>query len=274
MAKAKARARVFGLVGAVMLAGIAATTVAASGILNASPPPAPSPSAQENRAYNGKFVFARIRYQMGGGGGMGRGFRGGGGEPPWHHDYPYAEFNLMSILKNVSTVVPGHESGNIIDIGDPELHKYPLSYMSEPGYWTMDEKELTNFRTYLQKGGFLIVDDFNRNQWGNFAAQMQRLFPELEPIVLDATHPIFQSFFEMESLNNLYGSYAGDGEPPVFVGYFEENDINNRMIAIVNFKNDLGENWEYESRGFNMIPEAANEAFKFGINYILYALTH
>lgn len=232
---------------------------------------------EQNTPYNGKFVFARLKHtERGGLRGFGRG-RGGGycDGPPWQHDYPCAEHSLMAILSNATSLKPGSAAGNVVDVGDPELHKYPLAYLSHPDQWLMDEKETTNVREYLLKGGFIIFDDFPRNQgggWQSFAQQMKRIFPELEPIQLDASHPIFHSFFEFDSLDTLFRTSYG--EVPVFLGYFKDNDPNSQMYAIVNFMNDLGENWEYSDRGFNIIPEAANEAFKFGVNYILYGLTH
>ena len=43
---------------------------------------------------------------------------------------------------------------------DPELFKFPVAYLVEPGFWYMSESDVTNLRAYLLKGGFLIVDDF------------------------------------------------------------------------------------------------------------------
>jgi len=58
---------------------------------------------------------------------------------------------------------------------------------------------------------------------------------------LDATHPIFHSFFEIES---LYGFvHPLRGIPSEFYGLFADNDPNNRMLAIVNYNNDIGEAW-------------------------------
>jgi hypothetical protein len=255
--------------------------------LSATAPSRPTANRQpptveeENVPYNGRFVFARLRYSTGlGGWGGGRRSRGGyggcpSGGPGWQHDYPCAERNLMAIIRNLTALEPGSESGNVVDIGDPELFKYPIAYMSEPGEWDMDDEEVANLRAYVLKGGFLIFDDFpgggRGDAWPNFSEQMKRILPELQPVVVDATQPVFHSFFDIESLENVFQSYRGS---PVFIAYFEENDPTRRMVVIANYQNDLGENWEYESRGFSMIPEAANEAFKFGINYIFYALTH
>jgi hypothetical protein len=232
-------------------------------------------TVQDNTPYNGKFVFARLKHTERG---FGRGFGGGGycSGPPWQHDYPCAERNLMAIMSTATRLRPGAEAGNVFDVGDPELHKYPIAYLSHPDAWAMDEKETKNVREYLLKGGFIIFDDFPANQrgngWANFIHTMKQVVPELEPIALDETHPIFHSFFDFESLTNLFG--AEYGRNVLFYGYFEDNDPKGRMLAIVNFNNDLGENWEYESRGLSIIPEGAGEAFKFGVNYILYGLTH
>ena len=144
--------------------------------------------------------------------------------------------------------------------------------MSEPGYWDMNDQEVANMRDYVLKGGFLIFDDFPRRALPQFEAQMKRMLPELEPILLTADHPIFQSFFEIESLDNVISSYEGQ---PVFFGYFLENDTRQRMLAVVNYLHDLGERWEYAERGFSVVGDAAtSESYKFGINYIVYALTH
>jgi len=258
-----------------MTAALALTVaVAFAGSANQDRPSTATANVQDNTAYNGQFIFARLRYDMGREGlmgGMRRGFRGRGGDPPWRHDYPFAERNLMNLMREITALHPGAEAGNIVDIGDPELHRYPIAYMSEPGYWTMNDQEVENMRSYLLKGGFLIFDDFPYQAWGNFEQQMRRILPDMQIQPLDATHPIFHSFFAIESLQNVYGTYLGQ---PVFLGIFENNEPNKRLMAIINFQNDLGENWEYSGRGFSVIPEAANEAYKFGVNYILYGMTH
>lgn len=231
-----------------------------------------TPPVQEESAdptYDARVTFARLRYSGGADPdfGMGGGFNSG---PPWAHDYPAAERNLMHILAEVTTATPFTDGGRIIDVGDAELFKYPIAYMSEPGFWTMTDKEAENVREYLQKGGFIIFDDFGGGHWTNLANQMARVLPQARWIQMDVSHPIFHAFFEIESLDNLIPSYRGQ---PVFLGIFENNDPKKRLIAIANYNNDLGENWEYSETGFLPV-EMSNEAYKFGINYMIYALTH
>lgn len=215
-----------------------------------------------NTTYDGRFTFARLRY-----GGAGRGFRR---EPPWAHDYPRAERNLAKILKEISYIEPYMEGGNIFATDDSDLARYPFAYMSEPGYWSPSEEEVLGLRAYLQKGGFLIFDDFRGYDFENFAAQLKRVLPEARLVELDAAHPIFHSFFEITSLEfaQMY-----DRGRPAFYGVFEDNDPASRLMMIANYNNDIGEYWEFSDTG--LVPvDLSNEAYKFGINYVVYAMTH
>jgi hypothetical protein len=238
----------------------------ASAILTAAPA---QQVPEDGPDYDARFTFARLRYtfsadpEFGMGGGRMR-------DPPWRHDYPAAETNLMHIITEVTSLAAFRDGGRIIDIGNPDLMKYPISYMSEPGFWTMTDPEAANLRNYLLKGGFIIFDDFGGPHWTNLAVQMNRLLPRARWIQLDATHPIFHAFFDIDSLDDLLPSYRGQ---PTFFGLFEDNDPTKRMYAIANYNDDIGENWEYSETG--LLPvEATNESYKFGINYIIYALTH
>ena len=72
--------------------------------------------------------------------------------------------------------------------------------MSEPGYWTLTDAEARGLRAYLQKGGFLVFDDFRGDHWFNFERQLRRVLPDARLIELDITHPIFHAFFGIETL--------------------------------------------------------------------------
>jgi hypothetical protein len=54
---------------------------------------------------------------------------------------------------------------------------------------------------------------------------------------------------------------------------YQDNDPKKRLILIANVDNDIGESWQYSATGFVPIA-AANETYKLGINYVIYALTH
>jgi hypothetical protein len=227
---------------------------------------------QGNTPYDGRFVFIRLRYSTGFGG------RSRGG-PPWSHDYPRGEVHFTKILKEITYVQPRLDGSNILALDDPELFNYPVAYMAEPGFWTMTDKETESFRSYLKKGGFVIFDDFRsaEGHWDNLQEQMRRVLPEARWIEIDdGSHPVWHSFFEIKDPKALavHPTYAGYG-PMVLTywGIFEDNDPTKRLIAIANVNGDISEYWEFSDTGFAPVA-LNNEAYKYGINYVIYGLTH
>lgn len=223
-----------------------------------------------NTPYDGRFVFARLKYTTAPGGYYYYGL------PAWAHGYAKAERNLMRIMNEVTDLRPHIDESNVIGLDDPELCKYPVSYMTEAGYWTMTDQEAAGLRAYLLKGGFVIFDDFRGDfrgggGWDNFEANMRRVMPEGRFIDLDPSLPIFHSFFEIDSFDIVPQYY--DRGTPVFRGLFEDNDPKKRLMAMVNFNTDVSNFWEFSGTGFRPIDES-NEAYKLGVNYVIYGMTH
>ena len=90
-----------------------------------------------------------------------RGFGRGRVDKKWDHDTPRAERHLMKILEEITMLRPKMDCGAIYAFGEAESFKYPIAYVSEPGFWTMDETELKGIREFVAKGGFIIFDDFH-----------------------------------------------------------------------------------------------------------------
>jgi hypothetical protein len=182
-------------------------------------------------------------------------------------------------MKEISLVDAHLDDINVVTLDDPALFKYPIAYIIEVGWWTLTDRGADALRDYLQKGGFLIVDDFKTPGWRGipgggwepFEANMKRVLPGVKFFDMAATHPIFHSFFEINALDNFPQAYnAGD---PIFRGVFEDNDPTKRLIAIVNYNTDISQYWEWSGRGFRPFDET-NEAYKLGVNYIIYGLMH
>ena len=211
---------------------------------------------EPNLRYDDKWAFARIRY---------------GPNSSWNHDYPRADRHLSNIVADLSTARIHTDGSNVFDLDDPEMLRHPLIYMSEPGYWDMTDREARSLRNYLLKGGLLLFDDFEVDQWDNMAAQMRRVVPELHWIEIDVTHPIFHAFFEMKRIDYHHPMYPG--MVPDYRVLFENNDPQGRMVALANHNNDLAEYWEWSDTGLFPII-STNEAYKIGVNYVIYSFTH
>jgi hypothetical protein len=225
-----------------------------------------SSSFSGNVDYDGRIVFARIRFDTGFGPGFGRA-RGTRGEPPWAHDYPTSDTHLMKILRELTVSLPRTDGSNVFKLDDPELCDFPIAYVSEPGYWTMSDTEAKGLRNYLLKGGFIIFDDFRQNDWYNLEEQMKRVLPESRWVELPPSATVFNSFFEIKNFD--FGYYGKE----TYYGIFENNDPKKRLMAVAGHNQDLGEFWEFSDTG--MMPvDLSNEAYKFGVNYFIYALTH
>ncbi|GMV05761.1 MAG: hypothetical protein AMXMBFR53_20380 [Gemmatimonadota bacterium] len=233
---------------------------------------APRQDDAYNAPYDGKVHFVRIRYTPFGGGDsfFGR-RRGGGREPMWAHDYPRGERNFAKIIRETTYVQALVDASNILTFDDPRLFQYPIAYIVEVGAWQPTEPEVEGLRAYLLKGGFLIVDDFrDQRNLDNFAFHMGRVLPGVQLIQLDGTHEIFDAFFRVDP-HQVVPPYGP--QTPVWYGVFEDNDREKRLLAIVNYDNDLSEYWEYSDYGYYSI-DLSNEAYKLGVNYWIYALTH
>jgi len=219
---------------------------------------------KNNIAYDGRFTFARIKYHR-----EPSGWNQGRPDIKWDHDYPRAEINFTRILEELTTLRPFTGGSNIFTLDDPELTRYPLAYMAEPGFWTLTDEEAAGLRAYLLKGGFIIFDDFAGPQWLHFETQMRRVLPEARLVLLDASHPIFDAFYRIEALEfrSAYGNLR-----PLFYGIFEDNDPSRRLLAIINYNNDIAEYWEFSGSGYYPVS-LSNEAYKLGINYVIYGMT-
>ena len=223
-----------------------------------------------NPRYDGQFMFNRLKYSVGPGGYYYRGL------PAWAHGEPFSEENLMKILESISVLKPHVDQGVVMGFDDPEVYKFPVAFMTEAGYWVMSDQEGVAFREYLLKGGFIIFDDSRDPPRGgggidNLVYNIQRAMPGAQLQPMNIGHAIFHCFFEINTFDIVPQAY--DGARPQFLGLFEDNNPTKRLLAIVNYNTDVSQFWEFSGRGYFPVDDS-NEAFKLGVNYVLYGLTH
>jgi len=221
----------------------------------------PAVTSSDSAKEDNEFTYARIRYHMTDDAIFVR-------EVPWHHDYPFGDEAFPAFLKEVTRVHTQSSAYQIVDIDSPELFKYPFAYLCEPGYLDLNKKDAGNLREYLDRGGFVMVDDFRGSRHlENLVRQMKKVYPNRDIIPLDVSHPIFNSFYMIESLD-MKPPY---GNMPVQILGLQ--DDHGRLQMVIDYNNDLSEFWEWLDRGELPLHDAAL-SLKFGVNYVMYAMTH
>jgi hypothetical protein len=222
----------------------------------------------------------------------------------WQTDYPSSDLNISFRLPELTTIQT-NPNPIWLKLDDPKLFKYPFIYMVEVATLEFQEEEVKALRKYLLNGGFLMVDDFWGEQaWESFHKQMQRVFPDREPVDLELSHPIFHTVFDMKEKPQVPGiefwaKHQDDGitwekpdaKEPHYWGY---SDDKGRMVALICQNTDLGDGWSRElsvakllqniglKRGIETDPANARYFHDFceklgypmGVNIITYAMTH
>ena len=231
-------------------------------------------------SFDGRFNFCRVAFNYGS---MGR----GGG---WAVDYPRADTNLSIRLSeltkaSISTDSAGEPNHLVVRLTDPELFQCPFVMMTEVGSIYFSPEEAQRLREYLLKGGFLWADDFwGSYEWENWATEFSKVLPPNEYPMRDLPrdHPLFRTQFNVDhvpqipSINHWYGTggtseRGADSAVPHALGV---TDSKGRLMALVTFNTDFGDSWEREGDDKQYFYTFSVNGYAFGINTLLYAMTH
>jgi len=199
----------------------------------------------------------------------------------WDADYQYM-WGIQR-LTNARISMKPHP----IEIMDPHLFDYPYIYAVEPGYMELSDQEAARLREYLLRGGFWHVDDFwGLRQFGQFARQVKKIFPDKQIVDLPLTHPVFHTFYDIDEIlqppNDYQGrmyTYSGgrtrtweqpDDTAPKVRGVSDENG---RLMILLTYNSDLGDAWEWMDDP-DYPTKFTGYAYKLGMNSIIYAISH
>ena len=225
-------------------------------------------------AQDAGFQFVRVWYESH------PGMRGSA----WATDYPTAELNLHEAISR-TTGLELELAPVVLPLTDERIFDYAVLYLTEPGYWRTNAAEIESLRKYLDRGGFLIIDDFHDYgrdqfgpQWNNMYDNIKRVFPDREPFELTAQHPIWSIYFDIDpdaaiSTKNGGGRWWGGMRfAPDDDVYYGIADDNGRLMIVICYNQDIGDGWEWP--GGRNLGSASTVSFQMAINFIYYALTH
>lgn len=195
------------------------------------------------------FKIARVKYN-------------GGGD--WYND-PSAEVNLLAYTAKVSNI-PIDPVYEYVDLSSDNLFAYPMIFLTGHGNINFTDREAKNLRSYLDNGGFLLVDDdYGIDEY--FRKEMKKVYPDQKFAELPFNHGIYHSHFKFP--NGLPKTHEHDKKPPQGFGLFE----NNRLAVFYIFESNISDGWA-DPKVHNDPPEVREKALQMGVNIIVWALTH
>lgn len=217
----------------------------------------------------GEWAFARLRYRSAGG------WRRGS----WGTDANKADRVFTQGVRRL-TRVQARSVEEIIDVDTDDMFDWPWLYAVEVGRWSLTDAQAKKLRDYLDRGGFLMVDDFHGTaEWEQFTEGLRKIFPDRVIVDIPDGDPIFHVLYDLEKRFQIPGhQYAWTGRT-----YERSDGVEAHWRAILDDKGrvqvaichnvDLGDAWEWADDP--EYPEAfASLAYRIGINYIVYSMTH
>jgi len=181
-----------------------------------------------------------------------------------------------------------------VDVGDPRhmrltddrIFNYPWIYATQTGWWDLSDVETARLREYLLRGGFLVTDDFwGEEQWELFRETMARVLPGQAISDIADSDPVMHVLYDIQDKDKTFipGSrhlYRGPngavqivqpaGTRPAWRALY---DPRGRMVVAVNYDTDVADAWEFADTPY--YPAAMTLlAYRYGINYVIYSMTH
>jgi Domain of unknown function (DUF4159) len=232
-------------------------------------------------SYTGTFLFCRISFRnqpAGDGGG-------------WSVDYPRADLNLSFRLSELTKTPISHDpSGEIrhivIRLTDPELYRCPFVMMTEPGGSFFDAEEAAALRDYLLKGGFMWADDFwGSRAWDIWAGEIGKALPPGQFPIMEVPfdHELFHQLYDVREFPQIpsIGFWVGtrgatsergpDSAVPHARAIFDDH---HRIMVLITYNTDFGDAFERETDDREYFLEFAARGYAFGVNALIYAMTH
>jgi hypothetical protein len=229
----------------------------------------------ENGEARSEYAWSRLRYtaanSYGGGYGYGR-------WSSWSRDYPKADRQFLIALRRL-TRIQARPTEQVVDLDSDEIFNYPWVYAVQVQTWTFTEPEAKRLREYLLKGGFIMVDDFHgATDWERFMSGMLMVFPDRPIEDLTDKDEIFHVLYDLSERFQVPGEqYVSTGRTYEKDGYIPEwraiRDDRGRVMVAICHNMHLGDAWEWADDP--RYPEKfASLAFRMGINYVMYGMTH
>jgi hypothetical protein len=200
-----------------------------------------------------RFVFATAEYASG----------------DWE-SAPLLPENLIDAVARYTTIDVA-PTGVTVKLDSNALFDYPFVWMTGHLPVRLTDQERRNLKQYVERGGFIMLDDHNHDTRGHFhktvVEEIERTFGPLTPV--PKTHELYSCFFVFaDGPPNTQHELNGYGDDTLHA------TLNAIMvggrIGLLYSNKDYSSEWNFhpDQKRFSTV-----DITKFGVNLIVYALT-
>ena len=205
----------------------------------------------------------------------------------WTMDYPRSDRHLLAGVRRL-TRIDARAVEQVVELdGTDEIFNWPISYAVEVGHWLLPDDQAAQLRDYLNRGGFLMVDDFHGSEpyrgvreWDTFMDSMKRVYPGHAVEDLRDNDPIFHTVYDLDDRVQVPGAQFFDSHETFEDGdsgkephWRAIRDDRGRIVVAICHNMDLGDAWEWsDDPKYN--EKWAGLAYRVAMNYFIYDLTH
>ena len=226
-----------------------------------------------------EFVFARLMYPPAPSARFDRaGPDWARGMSSWTQDYPRADRHLAQAVRRLTRIgIRPVEQPVNLDDGD-DVYNWPWLYAVRTGEWDLTGAQAKKLRDYIDRGGFLMVDDFwGSFEWQVFMSSLRRVFPDRQVVDVDNADALFHTIYDLDDRFRVTGAwgrfgrpYQDDGDTPYWRAVYDDKK---RIVTAIVANSDLGDSWEYADDP--SYPEKwSGLGIRIAVNYITYGMTH
>ncbi|HEV2200621.1 MAG TPA: DUF4159 domain-containing protein [Bryobacteraceae bacterium] len=205
----------------------------------------------------------------------------------WTMDYPRSDRHLLAGVRRLTRIDTRSVEQVVSLDGTEEVFNWPTLYGVEVGHWLLPDDQATQLRDFLNRGGFLMVDDFHGTapyrgvrEWDTFTDSMSRVFPDRQIVDIPDDDPIFHTIYDLDDRVQVPGAQYFEshityeaGETGKVPHWRAIRDDKGRIMVAICHNMDLGDAWEWsDDPKYN--EKWAGLAYRIAMNYFIYDFTH
>ena len=199
------------------------------------------------------FAFATLQYESG--------------------DWDSAPLVPANVIDSVAryTELEVSPAGVVVSLASRDVFRYPFTYLTGHLPVRFTPAERANLVAYLDRNGFLFIDDHNHDIDGQFHRTVtEELTRSYGPLVdLPNDHPLYRAFFTFSD-GPPTTAHELNGWGDNLVHRTLQAVLRGDRIGVLYSNKDYSSEWSYHPENKRFLPV---DNTRFAVNVVVYALT-